>query len=84
MALATFIPGHPPYFKIQFHTQAIKYRVVWSTTFCIGPFPRFNSYEQVAAGGRRAILDKKRKTILLIEIGRGHFGLDTYILHIDV
>jgi len=46
-------------------------------TFCIGPFPRFNSYEQVAAGGgRRAILDKKkRKTILLIEIGRGHFGL---------
>ena len=31
-------------------------------TFCIGPFPRFNSYEQVAAGGgRRAILDKKKE-----------------------
>ena len=79
MALATFIPGHPPYFKIQFHTQAIKYRVVGST-ICIGPFPRFNSYEEVEAVGG-PFWYKKGKT-MLIEMGRGHyFGLGIHMIH---
>ena len=61
--------------------------VVWSTTFCIGPFPRFNSYEQVAAGGgRRAILDKKKENNTANRDWKGAFRPwdDTYILHIDV
>ena len=58
--------------------------VVWSTHFVLAHFldSTVTSKWQREEGG--PFWTKKRKTILLIEIGRGHFGLDTYILHIDV
>lgn len=83
MALATFIPGHPPYFKIQFHTQAIKYRVVGST-ICIGPFPRFNSYEEVEAVGGPFWYKKRENNANRDGKGALFRPWDTYDTYIDV
>ena len=44
-------------------------RLLYYSTFCIGPFPRFNSYEPLGGG---PFWQKRNNTTGLIEIGRGH------------
>ena len=87
MALATFIPGHPPYFKIQFHTQAIKYMVVWRTHFVLAHFldsTVTSKWQREEEGG--PFWTKKKVNNTANRDWKGAFRPwdDTYILHIDV